>query len=231
LGYMYLLMGIISSPAVFPVAFTITWKKQSAMAAIVSSIVGVICGIIAWLVTAKKLFDEITIQSTGDNYPIVSILVPLIITVIWSSIFPDNFDFDITRTELKVLTDDEVNDTYKDVDPAETDPVRLKKAFQFALWCSIILTIILVILWPLPMYFSRYVFSRPFFTFWVAISMIWAICGAIAVAIFPVVEARQSIFRVIKGVFLDITRRGTGSVDEIVEVKHDTVNNEKVTKV
>ncbi|CAG8490233.1 13225_t:CDS:2 [Racocetra fulgida] len=70
--------------------------------------------------------------------------------------------------ELKVLTDDEVNDTYKDVDPAETDPV---------------------------------------------------------------VEARQSIFRVIKGVFLDITRRGTGSVDEIVEVKHDTVNNEKVTKV
>ncbi|CAG8810639.1 25652_t:CDS:2, partial [Gigaspora rosea] len=39
LGYMYLLMGIISSPAVFPVAFTITWKKQSALAAIVSSVV------------------------------------------------------------------------------------------------------------------------------------------------------------------------------------------------
>ncbi|CAG8850820.1 28344_t:CDS:2, partial [Racocetra persica] len=57
--------------------------------------------------------------------------------------------------------------------------------------------------------------------------MIWAICGAIAVAIFPVVEARQSIFRVIKGVFLDITGRGTEAVDEIVEVKHDTVNHDK----
>ncbi|RIB16000.1 Sodium/solute symporter [Gigaspora rosea] len=72
LGYMYLLMGIISSPAVFPVAFTITWKKQSALAAIVSSVVGLICGIIAWLVTAQKLHGEITLASTGENYPMLA---------------------------------------------------------------------------------------------------------------------------------------------------------------
>lgn len=72
LGYMYLLMGIISSPAVFPVAFSITWKKQSAMAAIVSSIIGVICGLIAWLVTAQQLYHEITIHSTGQNYPMLA---------------------------------------------------------------------------------------------------------------------------------------------------------------
>ncbi|CAG8783777.1 27771_t:CDS:2, partial [Gigaspora margarita] len=203
LGYMYLLMGIISSPAVFPVAFTITWKKQSALAAIVSSIVGLICGLIAWLVTAQKLYGEITLTTTGDNYPmlagnLVSILVPLIITVVWSFVFPDDFDFDITRTKLQILTDDEVDENYRNVDDSETDPNKLKKAFKFALWSSIILTLILAIIWPLPMYFSRYVFSKPFFTFWVAISMIWAICGAVAVAIFPVVEARDSVFKVIK---------------------------------
>ncbi|CAG8481008.1 1404_t:CDS:2 [Cetraspora pellucida] len=228
LGYMYLLMGIISSPAVFPVAFAITWRKQSAMAAIVSSVIGVVCGITAWLVTAQQLYGELTIKSTGDNYPIVSIFVPLIITLIWSFIFPDNFDFDVTRTKLQILTDDEIDENYKHVDQSDTDPHKLKKAFKFALWSSIILTLILVVIWPLPMYFSKYVFSKPFFTFWVAISMIWAICATVAVSIFPVVEARQSVFRVIKGVILDITgKHGEATVEEVVEVKHDEVNNEK----
>ena len=72
LGYMYLLMGIICSPAVFPVAFSITWKKQSRSAAIGASIIGVVAGIISWLVTAQKLFGEITIKSTGENYPMLA---------------------------------------------------------------------------------------------------------------------------------------------------------------
>ncbi len=72
LGYMYLLMGIISSPAVIPVAYTITWSKQSAFAAISAALTGVVCGIIAWLVTAQKLHDEITIKSTGENYPMLA---------------------------------------------------------------------------------------------------------------------------------------------------------------
>jgi urea-proton symporter len=72
LGYMYYFMGIISSPAVIPVAYTITWKKQSAFAAVTASVAGVVCGLIAWLVAAQKLFDEITIKSTGDQYPMLA---------------------------------------------------------------------------------------------------------------------------------------------------------------
>ncbi|CAG8626350.1 14848_t:CDS:2, partial [Dentiscutata heterogama] len=206
--------------------------KQPALAAIVSSIVGLICGLIAWLVTAQKLYNEITIFSTGQNYPmlagnLVSILVPLFITLIWSFSFPDDFDFDITRTKLQILTDDEVDENFKHVDDSETDPHRLKKAFKFALWSSICLTLILAVIWPLPMYFSNYVFSKPFFTFWVALSMIWALCGAIAVAIFPVVEARHSVYRVIEGAFLDITGKKKVEQEEI-DVKQETTNNEKV---
>ena len=72
LGYMYLLMGIISCPAVIPVSYTITWSKQSAAAAVSGALIGVVCGITAWLVTAKSLYNEITIKSTGENYPMLA---------------------------------------------------------------------------------------------------------------------------------------------------------------
>jgi Na+/proline symporter len=72
LGYMYYFMGIISSPAVIPVAYTITWKKQSAFAAISAAVVGVVCGLIAWLVAAHVLYDEVTIGTTGKDYPMLA---------------------------------------------------------------------------------------------------------------------------------------------------------------
>ncbi|CAG8464056.1 121_t:CDS:2 [Diversispora eburnea] len=225
LGYMYLLMGIISSPAVIPVAFSITWTKQSCGAAIGSALIGVIGGITAWLVTAQSLYHELTIDSTGKNYPMLagnltSLLVSLFVAIVWSLISPSNFNFDETREKLQILTDDEVVKNAVYLDPIERDETRLKKAFKFAVWSSVILTIILVILWPLPLYFSRYVFSKPFFTFWVAISMIWAICSACAVAIYPIYESRKSIFNVVRGMFLDLTCSGpppkkTENVSEI----------------
>lgn len=99
---------------------------------------------------------------------------------------PANFDFDITRQKLEILTDDEVVENAIHDDPAERDPAKLTKAFNFAIVSSVALTIILIIIWPLPMYGTRYVFSKPFFTFWVAISMIWAIIATIACTIYPV---------------------------------------------
>ncbi|CAB5362142.1 unnamed protein product [Rhizophagus irregularis] len=209
LGYMYLLMGIISSPAVIPVAYTLVWKKQTAVAAVAGALLGLICGIIAWLVAAQKLFGEITLKSTGDNYPMLagnlsSLIISGLVATIVSLIKPANFDFDITRQKLEILTDDEVVENAIHEDPMEKDPVRLTKAFNFAIVSSVALTIILIIIWPLPMYGTRYVFSRPFFTFWVAISMIWAIIATIACTIYPVVESRRSITTVIVGMIRDI---------------------------
>ncbi|RHZ45366.1 hypothetical protein Glove_680g54 [Diversispora epigaea] len=213
LGYMYLLMGIITSPAVIPVAFSITWTKQSRGAAIGSAIIGVFGGITAWLVTAQSLYSELTIESTGKNYPMLagnltSLLVSLAVAIIWSFISPENFNFDETRTKLQILTDDEVVKNAVYLDPIERDENRLKKAFKFAVWSSVVLTVILVILWPLPLYFSKYVFSKPFFTFWVVISMIWVICSTCAVAIYPIFESKDSIVTVTRGIFSDITCSG-----------------------
>lgn len=229
LGYMYLLMGIICSPAVFPVAFTITWRKQTSSAAIGASVIGVCAGIAVWLGTAHRLYGEITIDTTGRNYPMLagnltSLLLSLIITLVWSTIAPENFDFEVTRTKLQILTDDEIvqNATYQD--PIETDPVRLRKAFRFAVISSIVLTIVLVIVWPLPMYFTHYVFSPKFFKFWVAISFTWAICSTIAVAIYPLYESKDTILCVFNGIISDI--KGEPRVKKEKEEGSNEVKND-----
>ncbi|CAG8561758.1 14736_t:CDS:2 [Funneliformis caledonium] len=224
LGYMYLLMGIISSPAVIPVAYTITWSKQTAPAAISAALIGVVCGITAWLVTAKSLYQEITIKSTGENYPmlagnLVSLITSGIIATVVSLFKPDNFDFEVTRTKLEILTDDEVNVNAIHEDPMEKDPVRLRAAFKFAVTSSVVLTIILVLIWPLPMYFSNYVFTKPFFTFWVAISMIWAICATICATIYPVFESRRSIMNVISGISKDLTGQKLTRAEETSNIQ------------
>ncbi|CAG8557028.1 8624_t:CDS:2 [Acaulospora morrowiae] len=205
LEYLYLLMGIISSPAVIPITFTITWRKQSRKTAIGASIIGILSGIFVWLGTTMIIYGEITILSTGKNHPmlagnVTSLLVSLVVTTIWSLISPDNFDFEQMHNALRTLDDDGT------IVPQEPDRANLRKSFRFAVWCSFILTLILIIIWPLPMYFSKYVFSSEFFTFWVVISIVWAILGAYSVVIYPVYESRKSIYNVSYGILFDIRR-------------------------
>lgn len=65
MGYLYLLMGVIISAAVFPGAMTLLWKGQNAVAAAISPPLGLAVALVAWLVTAKKQYGVITVDSTG----------------------------------------------------------------------------------------------------------------------------------------------------------------------
>jgi len=49
----------------------------------------------------------------------------------------------------------------------------LDKAFRFAAYFSVSLAIILLVLIPLPLFFTSYIFTKSGFTGWVAISFIW----------------------------------------------------------
>ena len=103
LGWLFLVMGLLIGGAVFPAAFAITWRGQSAAGAITGAIGGLIIGIAAWLATAKVYFGELTIASTGTEYAtlagnLAAIMSGLILTVIVSLIKPQNFDWAITRS-------------------------------------------------------------------------------------------------------------------------------------
>ncbi|CAD0106950.1 unnamed protein product [Aureobasidium uvarum] len=102
LGWLFLVMGLLIGGAVFPAAFSITWRAQSAAGAITGAIGGLIIGIAAWLAVAKVYFGELTIASTGTEYAtlagnLAAIMSGLILTVVVSLIKPQNFDWAITR--------------------------------------------------------------------------------------------------------------------------------------
>ncbi|CAM0141407.1 unnamed protein product [Umbelopsis sp. WA50703] len=224
LGYLYTLMGVLLCPAVAPLMCTLLWSKQSKLAATASPIIALACGLIAWLVTAKGIYGEITLASTAANYPMLagnlaSILVPIPCLLILTWINPQNFDWESTKNIQKVADPDTEDNENSVSIPIESKPVvveetpeemmaGLLKASRFAKISSVVLTLVLVILWPLPMFGSQYVFSREFFTGWVVVSIIWVFCSTCAVAIYPVIESRASIATVFRGIFNDLSNLG-----------------------
>merc|ERR1712118_4288 len=69
----------------------------------------------------------------------------------------------------------------------ETDD-KLEVQVKVAVWASIGLTIILLVLWPIPMHVGTGVLSEGGFGAWVAVEIIWALVGALIIIIMPLIE-------------------------------------------
>jgi urea-proton symporter len=59
----------------------------------------------------------------------------------------------------------------------------------------------MLVLWPMPMYGSGYIFSKPFFTGWVVVGILWIFCSFFAVGLFPIWEGRATLIHTIKSMF------------------------------
>jgi hypothetical protein len=55
------------------------------------------------------------------------------------------------------------------------------------------------------MYGSGYIFSKPFFTGWVSVGIIWIFCSFFGVGLFPLWEGRKTLANTFKYVLNDIT--------------------------
>ncbi|KAJ3712950.1 urea transporter [Lentinula raphanica] len=104
MGWLYTFMGVILGSGVVPIALCITWSKANKWGCIVGSVVGFFAGLLAWLVTTGTLYEgviDVTVRF-AYNYPMLagnlaSIGVGGLIATVTSLIWPDDFDFDITR--------------------------------------------------------------------------------------------------------------------------------------
>lgn len=52
----------------------------------------------------------------------------------------------------------------------------------------------------MPMYGTGYIFSKPFFTGWVTVGIIWIFCSFICVELYPIWESRATLVRVLTGI-------------------------------
>ncbi|KAL2173937.1 Sodium:solute symporter family-domain-containing protein [Thermothelomyces heterothallicus CBS 202.75] len=222
MGYLYLMMGVIISSAVLPATLSLIWAGQNKWAASLSPIIGLACALTAWLVTAKKECGNLGVECTGSNSPmlagnVVALLSPVVLVAIFTLIFGiDKYDWK-SMLEIRRADDHELADG-AGVDPEEVpgghvetpaeqaeERKNLERAGKISKTATVIMTLAFLVLWPMPMYGSGYIFSKRFFTGWVTVGIIWIFCSFIGVGLFPVFESRKTLARTVRSIYLDIT--------------------------
>jgi urea-proton symporter len=193
LGWLYLFMGVLIGSAVFPVAFSISWRKCSAAGAISGALGGLVLGLGSWLAYAG--FDGgVSVKNTGRDEIMLTgnlfaILGGGLICTVVSLIKPDNCDWTSTRSIALIEEDPHASLTKE----SEED---LERAMRLICMWGFGVTILLIVIWPILTLPVR-AFPKGYFIFWVTISIVWGILATIAMVVLPVWESRSGILRVL----------------------------------
>jgi hypothetical protein len=223
MGYLYLMMGVIISPAVLPAVLTFLAADQSALACVIAPILGLCSSIAAWLATASQTCGALTIECTGSNDPmlagnVVGLLSPLLWVPLLTYVLgrPQRYDWLSMRSVGAAaagtagIADGDVRDlelstvtyTPDDDDAAaagaekEAEAAQLARAGNISRWMAAIMTVGFLVLWPLPIYGSGYVFSRGFFTGWIVVGFLWLFGTTLCVGVYPLWESRETLRKV-----------------------------------
>ncbi len=202
LGFVYLAMGILIGSAVVPIALTILWSKTNKVAATGGAVIGLLCSTTVWVIVASGAggFVEsggvIDLASLGNNYAmlfanITAIISGGIIAIVGSLAAGKTFDWNELKTKITLV---EITATQQ-----EEDEETLKKAFKFSVRGGGIMALVLIIVWPMPLIASGYIFELGSYTVWVAISVIWVSIASAIIIFLPLIEAREGIAKVFSG--------------------------------
>lgn len=99
------------------------------------------------------------------------------------------------------------------------EQTKLLRASKIAKITTATMTLVFLVLWPMPLYGTGYVFSQSFFSGWVIVGIIWLMCSSMAVGVYPLWEGRASLARNFGGMWRDLTGKGRkrGGAVEVVE--------------
>ncbi|KAH9991095.1 urea active transporter [Xylariaceae sp. FL0662B] len=233
LSWTLYMLGVLTCPGIFPTTFAILWRKQSKAAAIISPILGMATGIAVWIGSAYGLYGEVTVVATGEILPCVygttaSALSPIVYSVALSMFKPDEYDWSSFKKE-KLAFEEQHSSTSmaQSVNAERADPSNsfeqtqtLKRWSRIAAYWAIATFLGHWVLWPMPMYASRYVFQKGFYVAWMVISLIWIWITLFVVGFYPIIDGRAQILAVWHSVFRE--RSGVGfreASTPIVEVE------------
>jgi len=224
LGWLFYIQGVALTPAVVPIGLTVCWKRLSATAAFWGTLFGTVCGMLGWMIGCWKIYGLINVTNLALPYSAISgsapgLIMSTLATLLLTWIFPDNYDWEGTRAiaaiavnsqESSVDEKEELGDAEKDMtkdsvvevdseSPAPPDHAELQRVFKRAGWLSLALTFVVTILIPMPMFGQDYIFSRKFFTGWVAVSIIWVLAAGAFCVVLPIWESRTQIRLIVSG--------------------------------
>ena len=216
LEYVYLVMGQLTGSAVAPIILTLVWEKTKSNSMTVAAIVGIIGGTISWIISASLLNGDISLKSTGEQIPllignITSISLGAIVTILGSSI--ERFACKKDNNQIQHINStglDKKGNSNISSPSDEINQKQLSKESKTLFKYAIVLLLVFTVFFPLPLYFSGYVFSSISLHIGIWIGIVWtSIAGGIMIA-FPVIESRNYIIHVTRNsiiplVFIGIT--------------------------
>ncbi|PPQ80063.1 hypothetical protein CVT25_001492 [Psilocybe cyanescens] len=102
LGWLFYVQGVVLSPAVIPIALTVTWRKLTSAGILAGALTGATFGMLAWMIGCWKIYGAINIPNLAQPYSAVcsgltGLLFSGIITVGVSLMNPADYDFKSTR--------------------------------------------------------------------------------------------------------------------------------------
>ena len=210
LGFVYLAMGILIGSAVIPIALTITWSRTTRAGAVSGALIGVILALMTWTgVASAESGGVVDIASLGGAFPmlygnVVAILSSGLICVVVSLAQRKVYDWKLMNPQMKIVQADMSEKVKAEIEARAQDEETLKKAYKFSLKGGGILTLICVVFWPLPLYFSGYVFDLGFYSFWVSIAIVWVSVASFCIICMPIYEARGGFAKVFRGEKADV---------------------------
>ena len=191
--------------------------------------------------TAKKQYGDLSVKSTGSNIPmlagnVVALLSPIIfIPVLTFAFGPQNYDYK-SMAAIRLGNDEDIAAAaHTDLElipgavgaspeQTEIEQKKLRHASIIAKSMTGFMTLALLILWPMPMYGSSYVFSKKFFTGWVSVGILWLFCSTLMVGVFPLWEGRHSMKNTFLGIVRDLRGRNGISVrNRVIEGRQGSV--------
>eukprot|EP00741_Cyanophora_paradoxa_P023387 tig00021580_g22593.t1 len=226
LGYLYLAMGVLIGAAVPPVALTVLSERQTAQGAVAGCVGGTIAALLAWLASAYAEFGTVTLDSTAANRPM---LFGNLTAILSSWLISEGVSYAarcgggggggggglasrggeewLAMKSIALLDpiaqSDEDEGAEARANRKEREAARLQ---HVAKWAAAATSLVLVIVIPFPLHVSQYVFSRGFFTAWIAVFLGWGLATGTFVLLLPVWEARRTLRTVLAGLHADGAR-------------------------
>jgi hypothetical protein len=213
------------------IAATLTCFLQSWAAATFSPILGFCCSMASWLGTTYATAGEITIESTGANTPmlvgnVVALCSPLIFIPLLTYIppfKPQKYDW-ISMAAISKGDDSDIVASSAILDPEQMsgngaalqlttsqaeERTQLDKSAKTARILCGTLALCFIILWPMPLFGTGYIFDKSFFTGWVVVGIIWLFFSTAVVVFLPLWQSRKTISHTVRSVIADMTGKGT----------------------
>jgi Na+/proline symporter len=188
LGWVYMSMGVIIGSAVGPASLTILMETANGVAIGAGAVGGLALGVLGWVLKANADSGEVSYSTLGSDWPWVvgnlcAIIGGFLIAMVGSLIQPDkSFKWEMLNERIPLVDD---------IEPPKADDesdARLRVHVKIAIAASVVLTFVLLVLWPLPLHGGAGVFSEGGFTVWVVLEILWAMIGGAVIIVMPAIE-------------------------------------------